>query len=75
VCRLSRPCRGSYKADNWGKQVSSVREVVKKKSVGREPPVREGLNVEAEESPLLGAVTRERLVKLQQAAKYFSVLW
>jgi hypothetical protein len=32
---------------------------------GREPPFRE----EAEESPLLEAVSRERLVKTQQAGK------
>jgi hypothetical protein len=31
-----------------------------------ELPLREGLSVEAEESPLLEAVTKERLVKTQQ---------
>jgi hypothetical protein len=36
---------------------------------GREPPFREDLSAEAEESPLLVAVTRERLVKTEQAGK------
>jgi hypothetical protein len=49
--------------DNWGNQVSSVRESVKKMTVGREPPFREDLSAEAEESPLLEAITRIRLVK------------
>jgi hypothetical protein len=35
----------------------------RKRTVGREPPFREDLSAEAEESPLLEAVTRERLVK------------
>jgi hypothetical protein len=43
--------------------------VCEEKSVGREPPFREGLSSEAEESPLLEAVTRERLMKTQQAGK------
>jgi hypothetical protein len=51
-----------------GKEVSSVWESVKK-PVRREPPFREDLSAEAEESPLLEAVTRERLVKTQQAGK------
>jgi hypothetical protein len=38
-------------------------------SVGREPPFRNDLNEEAEESPLLGAITRERLVNTQQVGK------
>jgi hypothetical protein len=42
---------------------------VKKNSVEREPPLRENLSEEAEESPLLEAFTRERLVKTQQAGK------
>jgi hypothetical protein len=41
----------------------------KKKAVGREPPFREDLSLEVEESPLLEAVTRERLVKTQHAGK------
>jgi hypothetical protein len=41
----------------------------KNSSVGREPPFRKDLSVEAEESPLLEAVTRERLMKTQQAVK------
>jgi hypothetical protein len=66
----------SYKEDNWGNQVSSVWGLRKKrvsfkswKAVGREPPFIEDLSAEAEESPLLEAVTRERLVKTQQAGK------
>jgi hypothetical protein len=47
----------SYKEDNWGNQVSSVRAAVKKrdswKRVGREQPFREDLSAEAEESSLL----------------------
>jgi hypothetical protein len=42
--------------------MSFVRE-----SVGRETPSRENLKAEAEKCPLLEAVTRERLVKSQQA--------
>jgi hypothetical protein len=39
------------------------------KRVVREPPFREDLSTEAEESPLLEAVTGERLVKTQQAER------
>jgi hypothetical protein len=35
----------------------------RKGTFGREPPFREDLNAEAEESLLLQAITRERLVK------------
>jgi hypothetical protein len=58
-----------YKENKWGNKVSSVWESVKE-TVGREPPFRDDLSAKAEESPLLEAVTRERLVKTQQAAKY-----
>jgi hypothetical protein len=37
--------------------------------VGREPLFRDELSAEYEESPLLEAVTRKRLVKTQQAGK------
>jgi hypothetical protein len=50
----------SYKEDSLGNQVGSAQE-----SVGKEPPFREDLSVETEESPLLEVVTRERLVKTQ----------
>jgi hypothetical protein len=40
-----------------------------KKIVEREQPFGEGLSAEAEESPLLETVARERLVKTQQAGK------
>jgi hypothetical protein len=43
--------------------------VCDEKSVGRQPPFGEDLSEEAEESPLLEAVTRERLVMTQQAGK------
>jgi hypothetical protein len=63
----------SYTEDSWGNHVSSVREAVKKwdswKRTGRQPPFKENLAVETEESPLLEAVTREWLVKTQEAGK------
>jgi hypothetical protein len=71
----------SYKEDNWGNQVSSVWKSVKKrvsdsqlKTVGKELEANRhwgkgDLRAEAEESPLLEAVTRERLAKTQQAGK------
>jgi hypothetical protein len=40
-----------------------------KRTVEREPQYRQDLSAEAEESPLLETVTRERLVKTQQAGK------
>jgi hypothetical protein len=50
----------SFKEENLGNQVSSVREAVKKrdswKRVWREPPFREDLSAEGE-SPLLEVVT------------------
>jgi hypothetical protein len=53
----------SYKEDNWGNQISSVREVVMKRdswnTAGREVPFREVSSAEPEESPLLEVVTRE----------------
>jgi hypothetical protein len=45
----------------------------RRESVGRESPFREDFSEEAEESPLLEVVTRERLVKTQQAGKRLSV--
>jgi hypothetical protein len=56
----------SYKEDSWGNEVSTVLEY---SSVERELPFRKDLSVEAEEYPLLEAVTRERLVKTQQIVK------
>jgi hypothetical protein len=55
-----------YKEDNWGNQDSSVRESVKKKASCKGAA---DFSAEAEESPLLEAVTRDRLVKTQQAGK------
>jgi hypothetical protein len=46
-----------------------VKKRVSWKRVGREPLFREDLSAEAEKSPLLEAVTRERLVKTEQAGK------
>jgi hypothetical protein len=45
---------------------------VKKRDSWKGAPFREGLSTEAEESPLLEAVTRKRLVKTQQAEKYLA---
>jgi hypothetical protein len=63
----------TYEEDNWGNRVSSVRQAVKWreswKRVEREPPFGEDLSAEAEDSPLLEAVTRERLVKTQLAGR------
>jgi hypothetical protein len=63
----------TYKEDKSGNQVISVPDAVKKrdswKRVGRNPPFREDFSAEAEESPLLEAVTVERLVKTQQAGR------
>jgi hypothetical protein len=57
--------RSGYKEDNWGNQVSSVRECVK---LGR-PPFIEDLSTEAEEWPLSEAVTGKRLLKIPQNGK------
>jgi hypothetical protein len=66
----------SYKEENWGNQVSSVQEAVKKgdswKRVRREPPFREGLSTEAEEWSLLEAVNRQLLVKTPGPGKDFT---
>jgi hypothetical protein len=55
--------------DIWGKQISSVREIVKKRGSWKGAAIQRGLEREVEESVLLEAVTRERLVKTQQAGK------
>jgi hypothetical protein len=52
-----------YKEDNRGNQVNFVREAVKR-----------GFCAEAEESPLLEAVTREQLVKTKQAGTGLDML-
>jgi hypothetical protein len=62
--------RRSYRKDNWGNQYSSLWDAVNRwNRFGREQPFREDLSAEVEESPLLEAVIRERLVKTQQAGK------
>jgi hypothetical protein len=43
--------------------------------VGREPPFRDDLSADVEKSPLLEAVTRERLVKTQQVERRLSVCY
>jgi hypothetical protein len=66
----------------WGTVISTrsvkrgynVPEIVKKRdrrkeSVGREPPFREDLRLEAEDYPSLEAVTRQLLVKTLLAEK------
>jgi hypothetical protein len=55
----------SYKEDNWGSHISSLREAVKKRVSWKGAAVQD-LRAEAEESPLLETVTRERLVNAQQ---------
>jgi hypothetical protein len=66
------PCKRAIRK-RWGNRANSVRVTVKKrgswKRVEREPPFREDLSAEAEESPLRETVPRERLVKTQQAGK------
>jgi hypothetical protein len=59
----------SYKEDNWGYQVSYVWESVKKRDSWKGAAIQRGLEREAEESPLLEAVTRERLVKTSRLEK------
>jgi hypothetical protein len=61
----------SYKE---GTTIGATRSVLygsllRKVTVGRKLPFRLDLSVEAEESPLLEAVTREQLLKTQQAGK------
>jgi hypothetical protein len=66
-CCLRRQCREVIR-----KTAGAIKSVLYgslKKSDRREPPFREDLSSEGEESPLLEAVTRERLVKTQQAGK------
>jgi hypothetical protein len=53
----------SYKEDNCSNQVSSVWEYVKKSVSWKGATIQAGLSTEAEESPLLEAVTRKRLMK------------
>jgi hypothetical protein len=55
---LLGPCKGVIREGNLGNRVSSVQQHLKR-----------GLERGTEESPLLEAVSRERLVKTQQAGK------
>jgi hypothetical protein len=56
--------------DNWSKKTVSYRQPVKiGLSLCTWEPAGNEVSAEAEESPLLGAVTRERLVKTQQTEK------
>jgi hypothetical protein len=59
-----------YKKENLGNRVTFVRESGEKRVGWRDPPFREDLSAAAEESLLLEAVTRERLLKTQQAGKF-----
>jgi hypothetical protein len=54
-----RSVQRGYKENSWSEN----------SSVGKEPSFREDLRTEAEESPLLEAITRKRLVKTLQAGK------
>jgi hypothetical protein len=66
---VRRPCRGGIR-----KTVGATKSVLygslrRKGSVEIEPPFREDFSEGAEESSLLKEVTRERLVRTQQALK------
>jgi hypothetical protein len=58
TCCLCGPCRGVIRKKTGATE-----------SVGREQLYRDDLSGEVEESTMLKAVTRERLVKTQQARK------
>jgi hypothetical protein len=66
---LRRSLQRGYKEENWGNQFSFVRESVKKSVSWKGAAVRENLNPEAEEYPLLEAVTRQLLVKTLRCVK------
>ena len=55
----------SYKEDNWGNQVNCVPKSVKERFSREGTAIQRDLRTEAEESPLLEAVTREEVVKTQ----------
>jgi hypothetical protein len=80
----SRFAQRGYKEGNWGVPVScelsSVWEAVKRwryssvdSSVVEYSPNSHDVSTEAEESPLLRAVTKQRLAKTLQAGEDFSV--
>jgi hypothetical protein len=50
------------------------RQLKQEQTVGKAPPFREGLSPEAEESPLLEAVTRQLLLKTLRAGKLNVIL-
>jgi hypothetical protein len=58
---LRWPVPRIYKEDNWGNQVSSVRDSVKKSDSLKGAVAQRGL--ESEDYPLLETVTRQRLVR------------
>jgi hypothetical protein len=53
--------------ENWGNQVSSVRESVKKRFSWKGAAIQKGLERGSRRTSTVKAVTRERLVKTQQA--------
>jgi hypothetical protein len=65
----ARPVSSSYKEDTWGNRVSPVWESVRGGVSWKGAAIQRDLRSEAEESLLLVAVTRERLVKTHQAGK------
>jgi hypothetical protein len=65
----TRSATKCYKKTVDATKIVLYRSLWRKGSVGREPSFREDFSTEAEDSPLLEAVTRERLVKTQQAGK------
>jgi hypothetical protein len=75
-CCLHGPCRGVIRK-TIGETKSVLWESVKKrdswKRDGREPPSRNDLSSETEESAMLETVTRGRLVKTQKAGKGLAI--
>jgi hypothetical protein len=65
----ARALPSSCKEDIWGNQVNFLRESAKKRDGSKGATIQRGFQAKAEESPLLKAFTRERLVKTQQAEK------
>jgi hypothetical protein len=75
----TRSVQRGYKEDNWGEPVSeelsSARQAEKRwrcSSLAAYSPDSNDVSTEAEESLLLGDVTKQRLVKTMQAREYLA---
>jgi hypothetical protein len=66
---LRGPCRRAIRKTSGATKKILHGLVLRIEVIGKKQPFRDDLNAEVEESPLLEAVTRERLVKTQQAGK------